>query len=305
MDKIYIFGHKSPDTDSVCSAIAYAEIKGENFKPFVLGEINEETKYVLNFFGVSKPEYIKNVEGKKVILVDHNEFFQSADNIEKAEIIEVIDHHKIKFSYDKPIKFLTLSYGSTATIIAEHYMHYINEIKSNDKKTLAGLLLSAILSDTVIFKSPTTTKEDIEISKKLAEIAEIKDIENFGIEIKKRKANLKSKTIEEIVKEDFKDFNFNNNKVGIGQCEVVDLNDIYSMEGKILEYLKNLKDSKNYKMVVFIATDIIKEGSEIYFAGEKEKIEKAFNTKFENNHAYIKGLMSRKKQVVPFLQKVF
>jgi len=301
-EKIYVFGHKNPDTDSVCSAIAYAKIK--NLTPARLGEINEETAYALNYFNVKTPELLSDVEGKKVVLVDHNEFQQSANGIEKAEILEVIDHHKISFSCDKPINFLTEPVGCTATIIAKYFGKEIKKIDRKEIKKINGLLLSAILSDTVVFKSPTTTEEDKKIANELAKSAGIKDIIKFGIEIKKAKATVKGKPIEKIIMTDFKDFNFNGKKVGICQYEVVDINEIYEIKDEILKFLENLKN-KGYEMVIFIATDIMKEGSELFFAGDAEKIGKAFKTKIYENSVYLKGVMSRKKQVVPFLEKLF
>lgn len=300
MEEIYVFGHKSPDTDAICSAIAYAKIK--NFIPARLGEVNEETKFVLEKFQVEVPELVENVEGKKVVLVDHNEFQQSA-NIEKAEIVEVIDHHKINFSYNKPIKFLTEPLGSTATIIAKYFESDIEKMSENERKRIKGLLLSAILSDTVVFKSPTTTEEDKKIANELAKEAGIDDVVKFGIEVKKAKGSIKGKTIESIIMGDFKEYDFNGKKVGIGQVEVVDINEIYEIRDKISNFIEDL--NKKYDMIVFMATDIINEGSELFFAGDKSKIEKAFNVKVDKNSVYIKGLMSRKKQVVPNLQQVF
>ncbi len=302
MEEIYVFGHKSPDTDTICSAIAYAKIK--NLTPARLGEINEETKFVLEKFCVEIPRPIENVEGKKVVLVDHNEFQQSADGIEKAEIVEVIDHHKIKFSYDKPIKFLTEPLGSTATVIAKYFESDIEKIEVNEKKKIKGLLLSAILSDTVVFKSPTTTEEDKKIANELAKAVGIDALIKFGIDIKKAKGSIRGKTVESIIMADFKEFDFNGKKVGIGQTEIVDINEIYEIKAQISKFLENLKN-ENYEMTVFVATDIIKEGSELFFAGDKSKIEKAFGIKVVGNFVYIPGLMSRKKQVVPKLQQVF
>lgn len=301
MEDYYVFGHKNPDVDSICSAIVYAKISCKHFVPARLGEINEETSYILNYFKVPTPKLLNSAEGKTVVLVDHNEFQQSANGIEKAEILEIIDHHKINFSYDKPIKFLTEPLGSTATIIAREYSNEIN--LSGNKKALAGLLLSAILSDTVIFKSPTTTEDDKLVARGLAEDAGIRDVIKLGRDIKKAKSSLKGKTIESIIMSDFKDFDFNGKKVGIGQSEVVDINEIYERKGDILEFLENLKN-KGYEITIFMATDIIMEGSELFFAGDRDKIEKAFNIKVVGNSTYIPRLMSRKKQVVPILQHV-
>lgn len=295
MDQIYVFGHKSPDTDTVCSAIAYAKIK--NFIPARLGELNEETAYVLNFFGVEKPEILIDAKGKKVVLVDHNEFSQSADGIAEAEILGVIDHHKINFSYNSPINFHSEPLGSTATVIAKKYFDKIKDSK------IAGILLASILSDTVVFKSPTTTEEDKIIAEKLSKIAGIHDMIKFGIEIKKTKASISNKPIEAVIRSDFKDFDFHGKKVGIGQSELVDIEEAYKRRQEIMEYLNSIK--AGYEMVVFIATDIIKEGSELFFVGDAGKIEKAFKKKISGNSVYLEGVMSRKKQVVPFMENVF
>jgi len=297
-EDVYVVGHKSADTDSVCSAIAYAKIRG--YIPVTQGPINEETAFVLNKFGVSVPRELGSAVGKKVVLVDHNEASQAPDNLDKAEIIEIIDHHKMNFSYHSPIPILVEPVGSTATILAKKY----KDVVAKDK-AMAGLLLGALLSDTVVFKSPTTTQEDKDVAAELAKIAGIDDIPKFGIDVKKAKANIADKPIKDVISADFKNFDFAGKKVGIGQTEVVDLTDVYNRASEVVKFLNNLKAKEGYEMVIFIATDIIKEGSELYFAGDKAKIEKAFNTKAGDASVYIPGLMSRKKQVVPVVQKVF
>ncbi|PIQ93422.1 MAG: manganese-dependent inorganic pyrophosphatase [Nitrospirae bacterium CG11_big_fil_rev_8_21_14_0_20_41_14] len=297
-EDVYVVGHKSADTDSVCSAIAYAKIRG--YIPVTQGPINEETAFVLNKFGVSVPRELGSAVGKKVVLVDHNEASQAPDNLDKAEIIEIIDHHKMNFSYHSPIPILVEPVGSTATILAKKY----KDVVAKDK-AMAGLLLGALLSDTVVFKSPTTTQEDKDVAAELAKIAGIDDIPKFGIDVKKAKANIADKPIKDVIFADFKNFDFAGKKVGIGQTEVVDLTDVYNRASEVVKFLNNLKAKEGYEMVIFIATDIIKEGSELYFAGDKAKIEKAFNTKAGDASVYIPGLMSRKKQVVPVVQKVF
>lgn len=298
MADVYVIGHKSPDTDTVCSAIAYARIKG--YTPATPGPINEETAFVLNKFGVPVPQELGSAEGKKLVLVDHNEASQSPDDIAKAEIIEIIDHHKMNFSNPNPIAILIEPVGSTATILAKKY----KDVVAKDK-ALAGILLGALLSDTVVFKSPTTTQEDKDVAAVLAKIAGIDDMLKFGIDVKKSKANIADKSIKDVIFADFKNFDFAGKKVGIGQTEVVDLTDVYNRASEVNSFINDLKAKEGYEMVIFVATDIIKEGSELYFAGDKAKIEKAFNTKVEGNSVYIPGLMSRKKQVVPVVEKVF
>jgi len=297
-EDVYVVGHKSPDTDSVCSAIAYAKIRG--YIPATQGPINEETAFVLNKFGVSVPKDLGSAEGKKLVLVDHNEASQAPDNLDKSEIVEIIDHHKMNFSYHSPIPIMVEPVGCTATILYKKYKDVV--VKD---KALAGLLLGAILSDTVVFKSPTTTQEDRDVAVELARLVGIDDIQKFGIEVKKAKAAIAGKPIKDVVCADFKDFDFAGKKVGIGQTEVVDLTDVYSRASEVVNFLTDLKAKEGYEMVIFIATDIIKEGSELYFVGDKAKIEKAFNTKAGETSVYIPGLMSRKKQVVPVVEKVF
>jgi manganese-dependent inorganic pyrophosphatase len=303
-EKIYIVGHKNPDTDSICASIAYAFIlrkKGKNAISVRTGEINPETKFVLKYFKLDIPEILKDAKDKNLILLDHNEKDQALDNTDKAKILEVIDHHKISFSWPEPIYFLTEPIGSTSTIIAKKFFE--NKIKIPRK--IAGILLSAILSDTVVFSSPTTTKEDIQEAKKLAKISKIKNLEKFGIEIKKQKATLKGLSTKDIIFSDFKIFDFFGKKVGIGQVEVCDLKEVNERKEELIEKLKEICQKENYNLLLLIATDIIKEGSQILAAGKINYLEKAFGKKVTNNSLYLPGVMSRKKQVVPPLMKAF
>ena len=297
-DDVYVVGHKSPDTDTVVSAIVYAKIKG--YTPVTQGAINEETAFVLDKFGVPVPGDLGSAEGKKLVLVDHNEASQAPDNLDKAEVIEIIDHHKMNFNWPEPIYIHVEPIGSTATILAKKYK---DEVAKD--KAMAGLLLGALLSDTVIFKSPTTTEEDKVVAAELAKIAGIDDIEKFGIDVKKAKADISGKPIGDVVLADFKNFDFAGNKVGIGQTELVDINDVYSRASEVMDFMNDLKAKENYEMLIFVATDIIKEGSELYYVGDKAKMEKAFNTTVGDQSVWIPGLMSRKKQVVPVIDKTF
>lgn len=302
--KIYIVGHKNPDTDSICAPIAYADYlrkKGQKAVAARTGEINPETKFVLNCFKVKVPETLKDATGKKLILLDHNEKEQSPDNIDKAKILEVIDHHKISFSWPEPVYFLTEPAGAISTIIAKKFF----EEKVKIPKKIAGILLAGILSDTVAFRSPTTTKEDIQEAKKLAKISKIKNLEKFGIEIKKKKANLKGLTAKNIIFSDFKIFDFFEKKVGIGHVEVCDLKEVNERKEELIKKLKEICQKGNYNLLLLTATDIIKKGSQILAVGEINYLEKAFGKKVENNSLYLPGVMSRKKQVVPPLMKVF
>lgn len=302
---IYVTGHKKPDTDSICSAIAYTGFlrkKGKKAIAVRLGKINPETKFVLNYFKVKPPQFLSSAQGKKIILLDHNERTQTPDNIEKAEIVEVIDHHKISFEYDYPISFHTEPIGSTCSIIAKKYF---NDKKVKMSNKIAGILLSGILSDTVVFRSPTTTREDIKIAKKLARTAKIKNLKEFGMEIKKKKANLAGLSAEKIIYSDFKTYKFGKIKLGGGQVEVVDLDEVEKREKELLEKIKELAKKGHYDLFILMATDIIKKASKLLFWEKKNYVKKAFGKKPKNNTLYLKGVMSRKKQIIPPLTKIF
>jgi manganese-dependent inorganic pyrophosphatase len=304
---IYAIGHKSPDLDSVASAIALADLKnkiyGNNeFSAAMAGEANKETAYVLEKFGFAAPEILTDAKGLKLFLVDHNEESQIVDGAAEAEIVGVIDHHKINFKCEKPIEFKNFPWGSTCTIIAQQYLW--KEIEIN--KNLAGLLLSAILVDTVITKSPTCTEIDKEIIAKLAEVSGIADWQNFGMEIFKIRGAVTEMTAEQIIKNDFKDFNLKAGKIGIGQIETVDLQDFAAKEDSLLAELKKMQAAGGYHSLVVFITDIIKEGSKFLVATTDETaMEKALQGKIVDNKIYIPGVMSRKKQVVPMISEVF
>jgi len=302
-ETIYVIGHKSPDTDTVCSAIAYSEFlkkKKINAIPAIPEDLNQETKYVLDYFKVKTPIKLKSIKGKKVILVDHNETSQSPQGIEDAEIREIIDHHKIGCTFSNPISVLIKPLGSTATLIAQKML---DDSRFKITKQLAGLLVSAILSDTIVFKSSTTTNEDIVIAKKLGKIAGIKNLKDFGIDIKKKKANLKGLSTEKIIYSDFKIFQENGKKFGIGQIETVDLNEAKEKREKLLEKIEEIIKKENFAFLILMFTDIINEGSELLIGGENRYLEKAFGKKIENNSIYLKQMMSRKKDLLPPLIK--
>lgn len=304
MKEIYIFGHKNPDTDSILSSLVLEAIEKtmgvKNAKAYRLGEINKETKYVLDYFGVKLPELLEKVEeGREVMLVDHNEFSQSVDGIENAKIIRVVDHHKIaNFETNEPIFFLAMPVGATATILRE--MCKVSGIRMD--KITAGLMLSAIISDTLLLKSPTTTDKDREAAEELAEIAEV-DLNHYGLGMLRAGADLSEYSPMELINIDSKPFLTNGVKYQVAQVNTVSIEDVLkdkeAIEGAINEYIKE----NNLDLFVFMITDIIENNSQIIVLGKQEIAEKAFNTKLEENTAFISGLVSRKKQVVPAIDK--
>ena len=307
MPKIFVIGHKIPDLDSIAGAISYANLKNaiektQNYIPIKTGNINKETKYALQKFNFDSPKILKSAKNKNIILVDHNEFSQAILNIEKSKIIEIVDHHKLDFKYSEPIQVNIKPWGSVCSIIYEEYLKY--NIKIN--KNLAGLMLSAILVDTVITKSPTCTEKDIKIIKELAKITKINDWKKFGMDLFKIKSSVSKLSEMEIIKSDYKDFLFKTGKFGIGQVETVNLKEFDNRQEKILTELNKIKNENNYHTVILFITDIINEGSLFLIAtNDLKNIEKALDKKFNNNTVYIEKIISRKKQVIPKLLKIF
>lgn len=298
MEKI-VFGHKNPDTDTICSAIAVSDLKKElgiNITPKRLGELNEETKFVLDYFKIPVPELIDNVSHYEVILVDHNERTQTADGFEEARVIELIDHHRVyNFNVKDPLYMRVEPIGSTASIIYKMYVE--NNIKI--KKEIAGILLSAIISDTLLLKSPTCTEEDIEIANKLANIADL-NLENYGLEMLKAGANLSSKTENELLNMDMKIFDISNKKISVSQVNTVNENEILERKDKILEEILKLNKKENLIFSLFVITNILTNNSVgIVLGDELEIIEKTFNEKIIDNQIILKNIVSRKKQIIP------
>ncbi len=305
---VCVIGHKNPDTDSICSAIVMAYFLDGT--PGRQGELNPETKYVLEKFGVPEPQYVDSAKGREIVLVDHAEPKQTLDDLEEGELVCIIDHHKNGLTTSKPILHIAKPLGSTATVIAEFYfnngMHLLGAKNKELTPQMAGLLLSAILSDTVLFRSPTTTELDKEMAEKLAKIAGIEDIEAFGKELLKAKAVIAREPPEKMLTADYKEFDFNGRKVGIGQIEIVDLSEVEPKIDDLLRIMKEKQEKEGYELIVFAITDVLNKGSKVLVVGNREAFEKAFNTKLdEKGIAYLKGVMSRKKQLVPPLDEYF
>jgi manganese-dependent inorganic pyrophosphatase len=303
MEKVLIFGHKNPDTDTICSAIAYANLKSElgvNAEPIRLGEINGETQYALNHFQVNVPRLVEKVaaESTQVILVDHNERQQSADDIDEVRILEVIDHHRIaNFQTSDPLYYRAEPVGCTATILNKLYKENGVEIK----KEIAGLMLSAIISDSLLFKSPTCTEQDIAAAHELAEIANV-DAEKYGLNMLKAGADLSDKTIDQLTSLDAKEFEMGTYKVVIAQVNAVDTNDVLSRQKEIEESLSKQISDRQLDLFLFVVTDILTNDSVGLALGKMtHAVETAFNSKLDNNTVLLKGVVSRKKQIVPVL----
>lgn len=302
----YIFGHTSPDSDSIIGAISLAYLKNqldEDCVPTRQGDISPETEFILNKFGGSVPELKTSYAGESVYLVDFSDLGQAPKDIKEATILGIVDHHKLgDLTTDTPLECWIRPIGCTNTIIKEMFDYHGVEIP----KDLAGMMLCAILSDTVIFKSPTCTKIDTKVCKELAAIAEIEDYKALGMEMFIVKSAVDGATARELTTRDYKEFEMNGSKVGVGQLEVVDLSVFDDKKEMIFDDMKKLKEEGNLHTVLILLTDIMKEGSQLLVISDDEsKIESAFECKLENSQVWLDGVLSRKKQVIPFLLSQF
>ncbi len=307
MSKILVFGHQNPDTDAIGAAIAFANLQkelGKDAEAVALGEPNEETAFALNHFGLTTPRVVETVanEVEQVMLVDHNEFQQSAADIEKVEILAVVDHHRIaNFQTANPLYYRAEPVGCTSTIILKLYKENNVEVPKN----IAGMMLSAIVSDTLLFKSPTCTQEDVQAAKELAEIAGV-DLEGYGLEMLKAGTNLGTKSAAELIDLDAKSFPMGGSNLRIAQVNTVDLAEVFARQAELESAMQEANAANGYDLFVLVVTNILDSDSEILIVGEpKENVEKAFNVTLENNRALLKGVVSRKKQVVPQLTAAF
>lgn len=302
----YVVGHKIPDSDSICSAIALSYLKttlGEETVPARLGKLTPETLFILEKFGFEQPMLKTSYAGDNVYIVDHSDIELAPDDIDQATILGIIDHHKLgDLTTTTPLEIWVRPVGCTNTIIKMMFDFYNVEIPKN----IAGAMMCAILSDTVIFKSPTCTTADIKCVEALAEIAGIEDFKELGMDMFKVKSAVEGTPIRDLVQRDFKDFNMNGNKIGIGQLEVIDLSVFDDIKAELAADIAALKTEGKRHSVLLLLTDIMKEGSELLVVSDNENLtEQAFGQATTDGKVWLDGVLSRKKQIVPPLQKVF
>lgn len=302
MVKTYIFGHKSPDTDSITSSLVMTnlekELGNEDAVACRLGSLNKETEYVLNYLDIEAPELIEKVEDEaNVILVDHNSPAESVDNVENAKILKVVDHHKIAFETSYPLFVRAEPVGCTETILFKLYKENGVEVT----KEIASLMLSAIVSDTLLLKSPTTTEDDIKAVKELAEIAGI-DYEDYGLDMLKAGTDLSSFSIEEILDLDAKQIDFKDVKSIVNQVNTASIPEVMEMKADLEAGMTKIIEEQDLDLFMLLITDIVNSNSQVIALGKDAAlVEKAYDVKLEDNTVLLEGVVSRKKQVVPIM----
>lgn len=299
INKTLVFGHKNPDTDTIMSSLVMANLEkelGNDAKAVRLGNINKETEYVLNYLNIEAPELISDInDGQNVILVDHNEKTQSANNLSNAIVTKVVDHHALNFSVSNPIYYRAEPVGCTSTVLYKMY-------KENDiviSKEIATMMLSAIISDTLLFKSPTCTSEDKAIAEKLAKIAGV-DCEIFGTALLKAGTDLSDYTPEQIINIDSKLFEKDGKKFKIAQINTADLDSVFKNKVYFEAAINSEIKKENLDLYMFAATDIINSNSKVITLGNDSKVvEKAYGVTLNDNTALLENVVSRKKQMLP------
>jgi len=305
---VCVVGHSNPDTDSVTSAIAFANFlkaTGTDAKACMqisAENLNPESKVVLEKFGLAAPEEITDAAGKDVALVDFSDIAQAPANIGDANIVAVVDHHKIgDVVTSSPIFFYAKPVGCTGTVLLEMY-------KSNNvdlPKDIAGGMLCAILSDTVNFKSPTCTDADKAAVAELLQITGVTDQDALFMEMLKAKSSVAGVPAKDLIFRDYKDFDMNGKKVGVGQIELASLDQVADIRDALFNAVGEVKAEGRHS-VLFMLTDVVKEGTDLMVVSDEPAIiEGAFKGKIEGQSMWVDGMMSRKKQVVPSLQDAF
>ncbi len=303
---LYITGHKIPDSDSICSAIALAYLKNQLGIEAIAckqGDINPESAFILEKFGFDEPMTKTSYAGEDTFITDTTDLALCPDDILDANVVGVVDHHKLgDLTTSTPLEGWIRPVGCSNTIVKEMFDHHNVEIPAD----IAGIMTCAILSDTVIFKSPTCTDEDVKAVEELSKIAGIEDPKALGMELFKVKSAIEGTPMRDLVLRDFKAFDMSGTQVGIGQLETVDLSMFDEIKADLLEDLGKLKEEKGLHSALLLLTDIMQEGSELLVVSDDiSKIEEAFGVSVSEDKAWLDGVLSRKKQVVPFLEKVF
>lgn len=302
MGKTYIFGHKNPDTDSIISSIVMADFErklgNDDAVSCRLGMVNKETEYVLNYVGIEAPELIEDLEdGAEVILVDTANPGELIPNLNNVKIKKIVDHHQVLLNTGYPLFYRAEPVGCTETIMYKLYKENGFVI---DKK-IATLMLSAIISDTLLLKSPTCTQDDVTAVNELAKIAEI-DYKVYGMDMLKAGTDLSSFTIEQILNLDAKAISLKDVKSIIAQVNTASIPEVMTMKEALEAGMNKIIEEKSLDLYMLLITDIVNSNTQTIALGKSANIvEKAYNVKLENNTALLEGVVSRKKQVVPVM----
>lgn len=305
-EPLLVVGHRNPDTDSIIAAIAVAHLKnrqGIPAVPIAQGSPNQETRFLLKNTGLAVPPAQTTVAGRSVILVDHSDYPLAPADLVKAEVAGLVDHHKLGgLTTEKPIEVWVFPVGSTNTVVARMYAFSGIAIP----KHVAGGMLGAIISDTLLFRSPTTTREDRETAAKLAKIAGIDDISSFGMTLLASRSAPDNLSAHDLVLQDFKAFDMGGRKVGVAQIELIDISPLDRRRDELYRALREIK-ADGYHTVLLMLTDITKQGTDLLIVSDDiELAASALGVTMEEGHSkWLPGVVSRKHQIIPGLAAAF
>ncbi|BCL60719.1 manganese-dependent inorganic pyrophosphatase [Desulfomarina profundi] len=305
---ISVVGHSNPDTDSVTASIALAALlnaQGQEAQACMqcaAADLNPESKVVLEKFGLEAPVEISDAAGKDIALVDFSDLAQGPANLADANVVAVVDHHKVgDLTTNNPILFRAEPVGCTGTVLNKMF----KEAGVSIPKNVAGGMLAAILSDTVNFKSPTCTEDDKIAVNDLKTVAGVDDTDALFMDMLKAKSSVDGVPAKDLLFRDYKDFDMKGNKVGVGQLELATLDQVADIRADLIKAMEEVKADGRHSVLLML-TDVVKEGTDlVVISDDPALIENAFGGKLESNSMWIDGMMSRKKQTVPNLQKAF
>ncbi len=300
----YVFGHKNPDTDSIMSAIVMTEYlnkKGIEAKAFRQGNITKEVQFVLDYLKIDAPELLPELEsGVEVVLVDHNNPTETVENLNDLVVTDVVDHHSVKLRTAYPLNYRAEAVGCTNTVLYKMFKESNFEIS----KQTAMMMLSAIISDSLLFKSPTFTLEDKEVVDELVKISGI-DVEKYGLDLLKAGTDISDLSAEEILNLDAKTKKDFNTRLVVAQVNTADIDDVLKREDELKDAINESIKNNSLDLYLLLITDIINGNSMTIAMGEKSSIaEEAFGVKIVDDKMFLKGVMSRKKQILPPIENV-
>ena len=304
INRVFIVGHTKPDLDAIASAFGYQKLKegiGEyRYHAIRCDKINAQTEWVFKKYYTPLPEYIPDISGMNVVLVDHTFPESRAKGWENANIIEVIDHHDVKLEDIIPQSITIRPCGSTTSLIAQKI--FKNGVLLN--RNIASILLSAILDDTLGLKSPTTIKLDREMVNKLNEIAQIEDLDEYSKILFEKKDIWHTLSPKEIIQEDLREVEINGNWFSISQVETMNNRELKKDE--IVNELELLNNEKPFNLRLVMLTDLLQKNCILLVVGKDiTLLEKILNTKVINNSLFLPNVVSRKKQILPILQEIY
>ena len=305
---ICVVGHSNPDTDSVMSSIALAALLNAQGKAATacmqntVDALNPESKMLLERFGLAAPELLTDAAGKEIALVDFSDLAQGPANLASATVVTIVDHHKIgDVTTNNPILFRAEPVGCTGTVLNKMYKEAGIAIPQN----IARGMLAAILSDTVNFKSPTCTDDDKAAVAELKKVADVADTDGLFMDMLKAKSSVAGVPVKDLLFRDFKDFDMKGNKVGVGQLELATVDQVAEIREDLIKAMAEVKAEGRHSVLLML-TDVVKEGTDlVVISDDPALIEKAFDGKLQGTSMWVDGMMSRKKQTIPNLQKAF